>query len=171
MKQCSKCGESKPLNEYYKDRTKPDGTSPKCKNCKKLYEQVNKETIRVKNSQNLRNRRKDNIEFRLIDALASALYRCYNKKGIEGRRTKDTIEQYLGCTIPEFKIHIENQFKEGMSWNNHGHWHLDHIIPIMSLEKEEYTIEQVQHHTNFQPLWAKENMKKTLTDMEKYWLD
>jgi hypothetical protein len=29
------------------------------------------------------------------------------------------------------KKHIENQFKDGMSWENYGHsgWHIDHIIP------------------------------------------
>ena len=103
--------------------------------------------------------------------LSQGLRRCYKKKNIKESLSNKTIESYLGCSIPEFKIHIESQFKEGMSWNNYGEWHLDHIIPVLSLEKEEYTIEQVQHYTNFQPLWAKENMKKTLTDMEKYWLD
>ena len=27
------------------------------------------------------------------------------------------------------KKHIENQFIEGMTWENHGDWHVDHIIP------------------------------------------
>ena len=48
---------------------------------------------------------------------------------LKGGKELHTVE-YLCCTIAEFKAHIEKQFKEGMSWDNHGEWHIDHIIPI-----------------------------------------
>lgn len=72
-------------------------------------------------------------------------------------------EEYLGCDIETFKIHIEKQFKDGMSWENHGEWHIDHIIPIKYKEDDEPILEEVikrLHYTNTQPLWAKENISK-----------
>lgn len=37
MKKCWKCKSEKPLTEFYKNRTQPDGYSGLCKPCKKLY--------------------------------------------------------------------------------------------------------------------------------------
>ena len=38
--------------------------------------------------------------------------------------------EYLGCNIEKFREHIELQFKQGMSWENHSEWHIDHKIPL-----------------------------------------
>jgi hypothetical protein len=68
----------------------------------------------------------------------------------------------LGCTPQELILHIEKQFKPGMNWNNwsvHG-WHLDHIVPLDSGKNQE-EVEKLCHYTNLQPLWAKENRKKS----------
>ena len=46
-----------------------------------------------------------------------------------------------------------------MSWDNRIEWHLDHIIPI-SLATTEEEIIKLNHYTNFQPLWAEENIRK-----------
>jgi hypothetical protein len=46
-----------------------------------------------------------------------------------------------------------------MSFENHGKWHLDHIVPISSAKTEEEVI-ALNHHTNFQPLWAFDNLSK-----------
>ena len=76
------------------------------------------------------------------------------------RDKKDRSIEYLGCTIGEFMDHIESQFKEGMTWENHGEWHINHIIPI---KYENPNLEDVitrLHWTNTQPLWADENMAK-----------
>ena len=42
MKQCTKCGELKPLSEYHKDKTKRDGHKPRCKTCASIYFQENR---------------------------------------------------------------------------------------------------------------------------------
>jgi len=65
----------------------------------------------------------------------------------------------LGCSYEDFKSHIEKQFKLGMTWENHGKWHLDHILPVASAITEE-DILKLNHYTNFQPLWAEENIRK-----------
>lgn len=69
-------------------------------------------------------------------------------------------QHMLGCDWETFKIYMENQFKEGMTWENHGDWHYDHIIPICEAKNEEDLI-KLNHYTNFQPLWAQENLKKS----------
>ena len=68
--------------------------------------------------------------------------------------------EFLGCDWETFKLHIESQFKEGMSWDNRELWDLDHIIPI----SEGKTFEDIillSHFTNFQPLWRLDNIKKS----------
>lgn len=37
MKECNKCNVSKPLTEFYKDKSKKDGHRHECKQCKKMY--------------------------------------------------------------------------------------------------------------------------------------
>jgi hypothetical protein len=46
-----------------------------------------------------------------------------------------------------------------MSLSNHGQWHLDHIYPV-SLAKSQEEIIRLNHYTNFQPLWAEDNIVK-----------
>ena len=85
------------------------------------------------------------------------------KSALKGKKEMKTVE-YLGCTIEEFKVHIEAQFVEGMTWETHGNgdgkWNIDHITPIKYCNP---TIEEVVerlHWTNTQPMWALENIAK-----------
>ena len=57
-------------------------------------------------------------------------------------------------------MHLEGLFMEGMSWENQGEWHLDHIIPVSIATSEEEII-KLNHYTNFQPLWAEDNIIKS----------
>jgi hypothetical protein len=67
----------------------------------------------------------------------------------------------LGGSIADLKSHIEWLFKPGMSWENQGEWHLDHIQPLASFDLS-CPVQQRQafHWTNMQPLWAHENLSK-----------
>ncbi len=69
--------------------------------------------------------------------------------------------QFLGCSLEEFKIHIESRFINGMSWERLSEIHIDHIKPCakFDLTKEE-EVEKCFHYTNLQPLWAKDNFIK-----------
>ena len=49
-----------------------------------------------------------------------------------------------------------------MNWENHGKWHIDHIIPI-KYDSNNLTLDIVKsrlHYTNLQPLWGTENIAK-----------
>ena len=48
MKTCSRCGESKVLDEFNKNKSKPDGLSHHCKDCRKYYNVKYYEGTKVK---------------------------------------------------------------------------------------------------------------------------
>jgi hypothetical protein len=107
---------------------------------------------------NVRKRKEKNPLLRLSLNIRSRMYNAL-KRVNEKKQTK-TID-ILGCNFYECKIHIENQFKEGMSWENYNleTWHIDHIIPLSSAKTEE-DLYKLFHYTNLQPLWASENLSK-----------
>lgn len=64
-------------------------------------------------------------------------------------------------TREQFTSHIQSLFVDGMTWDNHGDWHIDHIKPIATfdLTNKEQLIE-CWSLSNLQPLWAKDNLTK-----------
>ena len=101
-------------------------------------------------------RRKANPwEARLRDSVRYALGR---QQIIKSKRT----EELLGCTIEEAKAHLASLFTDGMSWDNHGEWHIDHIRPCASFDlTDPEQQKQCCHYTNLQPLWAADNLAKS----------
>jgi hypothetical protein len=78
----------------------------------------------------------------------------------KGYTKKSRTHQILGIDYNEFAKYIEKQFVNGMNWDNRKEWHLDHIVPISFAQNEE-DIRKLNHYTNFRPLWAEENMKRS----------
>jgi hypothetical protein len=107
-----------------------------------------------------KNRYKNDVNFRVKNCLSSCIRNVLKKqKVIKNCRTI----QLLGCSIEEFRIYIESQFKLGMNWGNYGRngWHLDHIIPCAYFDLSDINQQKkCFHYTNFQPLWESENIKK-----------
>lgn len=68
-----------------------------------------------------------------------------------------TTLEILGYSYDILKSNIESKFKEGMSWENHGDWHVDHIIPI-SLFREGTDASIVNRLDNLRPLWSNDNL-------------
>jgi len=59
------------------------------------------------------------------------------------------------------KKYLSKQFQKGMSWDNYGEWHIDHIVPCASFDlTKESEQKKCFHYTNLQPLWAKDNLSK-----------
>jgi hypothetical protein len=104
----------------------------------------------------LKRRRLVDPVFKLRMGLAGRITRALKVKG--WKKYKRT-EQLLGCPVSVAVQWIEFQFKEGMSWDNHGKWHIDHKIPLATAKTPE-EIERLFHYTNLQPLWALDNWKK-----------
>ena len=63
-----------------------------------------------------------------------------------------TIDE-LGYSAVELKEHIEQQFTPGMTWENHGEWHIDHIKGVINFDSDT-NVNIVCALDNLQPLWA-----------------
>lgn len=67
----------------------------------------------------------------------------------------------LGCTPSEAWDHLESLFTEGMTRENHGEWHIDHVRPLSSFDlTDPEQLAAACHYTNLQPMWAIENIRK-----------
>ena len=88
--------------------------------------------------------------------LSALVYNAFKRKGW-GKTTKT--QALLGCTFEEFAAHLQSKFKEGMTFENHGDWHIDHIKPCATATSAE-ELAALFHFTNLQPLWATENLSK-----------
>ena len=95
--------------------------------------------------------------FRLRMTIPPLIRNSLKKKGFS---KKSYTSEILGIDYNGFYQHIENQFTDGMSWDNKRLWELDHKVPV-SLGKTEDDIIRLNHYTNFQPLWRKDNSIKS----------
>jgi hypothetical protein len=69
----------------------------------------------------------------------------------------------LGYTPSELMAHLERQFLKGMSWQNMGEWHIDHIVPLAAFQvtsTDDDDFKRAWGLTNLRPLWAKDNLRK-----------
>jgi hypothetical protein len=173
MKKCTKCGEDKDLSEFQKDKSKKDGLRPNCKFCakkyttensdkRKLYDKQyylkNKEKINERKTNYCRLKRKQDCFYKFKKNLRRLIQSSF-KRGGNNFSKKTKTELIIGCSAIEFKEYISSMFLKGMTIENHGEWHLDHIIPLSTAKTEEDVI-RLNHYTNFQPLWAKDNLSK-----------
>lgn len=109
------------------------------------------------------NRKAKDPQYKLKFTLRCRIYSALKSKSW---RKGGATEQLVGADYDTVKKHIEVLFKEGMTWENHGEWHIDHIIPLASAKTEE-EIKKLFHYTNLQPLWAEENLKKHAKIIER----
>jgi hypothetical protein len=70
-----------------------------------------------------------------------------------GKKKEGHTIDLIGYSALELKNHITSLFTEGMSWDNYGEWHIDHIKPIISFTKDT-PMDIVNALSNLQPLWA-----------------
>lgn len=179
LKTCNKCKQSFCFDNFYKNKLGKNGLMARCKPCAKndinKWQKQNKEKVRELNRINTLNwrknnkeklnansrikdveRRKTDINYKLRKNLRVRLYSAIKNNTKTGSAVSD-----LGCTIEQLKIHLEQKFQPGMTWDNYGEWHIDHIYP---LSKVDLTIREellkVCNFNNLQPLWAKENCSK-----------
>jgi len=76
-----------------------------------------------------------------------------------GHTKSSATKDIIGCEREDLRLHIESQFLDGMSWENRGSWHIDHVVPLASAKSQDEII-KLCHYTNLQPLWAKDNLSK-----------
>lgn len=100
------------------------------------------------------------IHFRIVKNLRSRTRFALKKWNTV---KSDTTEKLLGCTIPQFKEYFSSLFTDDMTWDAfmRGEIHIDHKTPCVKFDLR-IPEEQARcfHHTNLQPLWELDNLKK-----------
>jgi len=180
MNICKKCRsdkhtENKDLNnqkskEYYlnnkekiskRSKKYNDNNKEKLAIIWKKYRTTNKTRYNKQKLEYESNRRKSDPLYKLKGNIRTLITKTIKDFGYVKKSKSYDI---LGCTFEEFKIHIENQFTEGMNWDNHGSgqdkWNFDHKIPV-SWAKDEDELLRLNHYTNYQPMWSCENILKS----------
>ena len=193
-KLCTKCNNILQINDFGKCSKTKDGFKEVCKPCRnvlykqhynknksvinlkrKIYSIKNKNKIKkyhqqwyinnkehiIKGGNLYRNTRlKTDVNYKLLQYARTSVYLATN-----GRKGKERTIDLLGCTIEEYKRHLESHFKLGMTWENRGRkvgcWQVDHRIPLSFFKLNDVTEKkQAFNYTNCQPLWFEENMNK-----------
>mgnify|MGYP000910249574 CR=1 FL=1 len=183
MKHCNKCHQDKPLHEFYDFKGTKDGKRNGCKSCWQLYrdqnkhlkhqhylnnkneiiskikeyELKNKDKMRLYRTNYTRERLKNDAKYKIAFILRTRLRQALKNHWKSGSAVKD-----LGCSIQELKVYLESKFQPGMTWDNHGKWHIDHIIPLSAFDLTNRTeFLKACHYSNLRPLWALDNIKKS----------
>jgi hypothetical protein len=115
----------------------------------------NRTGLRLYRNEWCKNKYQSDEGYRLLTNMRTRLYFALKRKGGKSKKTEDL----LGCSISYLKILLEAQFQEGMSWDNCGEWHVDHVIPLSSARNDEELYELCKYY-NLQPLWADDNSRK-----------
>jgi hypothetical protein len=173
---CTCCqGEFSATSEHFnKQKGGKYGFSGKCKSCLKVYQKgqyIKHRETRLNDVKEYRNKNRDKVNQRAakytlnkyhtdthlkIKMNLSRRLRQFIKKN--GNRTVD----FIGCSIQDVKVYLEKQFTSGMSWDNYGKWHIDHIIPCASFDlTDPEQQKKCFHYSNLQPLWASDNIRKS----------
>ena len=155
------CNKIKSIDEFTKNKRTPDNLAWQCREC--LGENHKKHRHKYKERRNLyvRERYHNNPRAKLdilwSNSIVEALKTTQTPKN--GRRW----ESILGYSLSELMTHIESLFEPEMKWDNHGEWHIDHIIPKALFEyhtENDDEFKQCWCLANLQPLWAPDNLKK-----------
>lgn len=81
---------------------------------------------------------------------------------IRGIRKSASAMQLLGCSLEDFWLYLENQFKPGWTRENYGKvWEIDHLIPLddFDLSKAHHQ-KRAFHFSNLRPLAIAANRSK-----------
>ena len=167
MKKCNKCNVKKPLNEFSKDKTSPDGVQYKCKECRKIIDKKHNKKYYHSNKEYFKEHQKQYRNEWVKKNPHYVRWRNILRRTLEYLNQDKTspTEETLGYSAIELKQHLDNL---GMNWETH---HIDHIIPL-SWFKKDTPIHLVNDLRNLQPLLEHENKEKsnkfTLQNNQEY---
>jgi hypothetical protein len=139
-------------------RSTPEGRAKHCERSR-IYSKNNRQKRAEYCKQYNRRRRLSDPNFKMRKDIARRILLA-----LDGNIKSASTEVLLGCTLKFFKGYIQSKFQEGMNWKNHGRygWHYDHIIPCTAFNLEDPEQQKLCfHYTNYQPLWASDNLRKS----------
>ncbi len=129
------------------------------KTLKQVKKYRDKPENKVKRNKQQKERYHTDINFKIRTNLANRTRIALNGN------TKSLPTMFLiGCSIDYLMYHIQEQFTEGMSWDNCGldGWEIDHKLPCTSFDLSDPKQQLICfNYTNLQPLWAVDNRIKS----------
>lgn len=170
-KKCTGCNRILPIDMFHRCRISKGGFNSRCKDCVNVKERERSKTEKAIETRRRATRRfierggsndwekkrwDENPEYRIRKIFRNRIYQAVTAKAFT--KFSHSLD-FLGCSIEELKKHLEDQFQEGMTWDNYGsYWEIDHIIPCsyfdLSLEENQYICFNFR---NLQPLLKEEN--------------
>lgn len=150
--------------DYYKNYSEENKEKLKLyqKGYGKIYRKKNKSKRNEYKKKYERERLKTDPIYRLRVYFSTAIRQALRKKG--SSKKGYSWEKIVNYTVKDLMKHLEKQFTEGMTWENYGKWHIDHIIPQSVFSFTSYEDNEFQECwvlSNLQPLWAQDNRKKS----------
>ena len=127
----------------------------------KEYREKNIDKIREVKRNYERTRKANDPLYKLVANFRTAIWTVLKENNMDKYGHYFEILQY---SPEELSIHLENQFTEGMTWENYGEWHVDHKLPITAFNFQEIGDNEFMRCwglDNLQPMWADENIRKS----------
>jgi len=168
MRTCPQCGLAKPDDGFY--RAGSSGRMRVCKQChiarvtKRQAERYSTDPeYRARQTKKVTKRQAERYatdpSFRLRKAMSVAI-----RSSLRDEKAGRTWESLVGYTVDDLRAHLEGRFVAGMTWENYGEWHIDHIIPQSAFSFSSPSDPQFAKCwalANLQPLWGPENIRKS----------
>jgi hypothetical protein len=187
-KLCPGCKEVKDFSHFGKSKSVIDGYQRLCKPCKSESDRRYREENQEKLNQNKRNYYHNiktteiyKVRYEIKKSKRDYKYEYDKMRSDDFRRYKDSLrklvneslrvrkgwvrkdtktQDLLGADFKTIMTFIESQFVKGMSWNNHGEWHIDHVIPLAAAGRNKEHLYSLFNYRNLSPIWAEQNLAK-----------
>lgn len=146
-KTCRVCKKTKTKNSFLPRKDGADGYRKICLKCHHQQQSVREKKWR-----------QNNPDRRLSKNIAVRMW-----YSLRGKKDYKHWEYLVGYSFSDLKQHLESRFLPGMSWDNYGDWHVDHIRPVASFSISSYRCDEFKNCwslSNLQPLWASDNKSK-----------
>lgn len=183
MKRCRKCKGEKPLSEFGKNKSRPDGLTDYCWPCKRLAkrqsDERHRERVRAENRDRMRRAREENPEIREKERAASERYRRENAEVVREKERERSKVRYAedpmsyhartakyragkeqrACLLTpedEKKIKALYGFARYLTEKFGQPYHVDHIVPLYG-----ETCSGLHHPDNLRVIPAQLNLSKS----------
>ena len=147
------------ISEYYSEWR--EDKKEHLKEYQKKWREKNIDKIRKVKRDYERNRKHNDPTYKLIANFRTAIWTVLKENNMDKYGHYFDILRY---SPDELVVHLENQFTEGMTWDNYGEWHVDHRLPITSFKFQEVGDNEFMRCwelNNLQPMWGDENISKS----------
>jgi hypothetical protein len=147
------------ISEYYSEWR--ENKKEHLKEYQKKWREDNRDKLRKTKRDYEKNRKDSDPLYKLVANFRTAIWTVLKESNVDKYGHYFDVLQY---TPDELIIHLEKQFKDDMTWDNYGVWHVDHKFPITSFDIQEMGDEEFMRCwclDNLQPMWGEENIRKS----------